>query len=192
MSKTLPSELLGFVRQAADKEVLVGHEDLLDVVGIGHCCRERCRGRGVFYGLGEWAQDAPWHPALGSRRVNVGRPVNQVHVLLVSGQDLDRLTLSDADLVFFECRVAFDDPHGGGDAVTAAVTVLGSGRKMEGGKRTKGRGEETKGKGRSGTERGWGQLRTRLWSSLAGLDHGPDGCNAVAADRHLRRSRGRS
>lgn len=145
MSKTLPSELLGFVRQSADKEVLVGHEDLLDVVGIGHCCRERRSGRGVFYGLGEWAQDASWHPALGSRRVDVGWPVNQVHVLLVSGQDLDGLTLSDADLVFFECRVVFGDPHGGGDAVTAAVAVLGSGRKMEGGKRTKGREGEDQG-----------------------------------------------
>lgn len=63
---------------------------------------------------------------------------------------------------------------------------------MEGGKRTKGREEETKGKGRSGTEGGWGQLRTRLRFSLRGLDHGPDGCNAVAAVRHLRRSRGKS
>lgn len=147
MSKTLPSALLGFVRQAADKEVLVGHEDLLDVVGIGHRGRERRSGRGVFYGLGEWAQDASRHPALGSRRVDVGRPVNQVHVLLVSGQDLDGLTLSDADLVFFERRVVFDDPHGGGDAVTAAVAVLGERQKerWRAGRRTEGGEEETKG-----------------------------------------------
>ena len=158
-------KVLGFgaqpeARQSADKEVLVGHQDLLDVVGIGHCRRERWGGRRVFYGLGERAQDTSRHPALGRRRVAVGRPVNQVHVLLVGGQDLDRLTLSDTDLVFLECRVVLNDPHGGGDTVTATVRILGRSRKIEGGKMTEEEEEETEGKDRSdgGREDGdsWG------------------------------------
>lgn len=139
LSQNSSGRLLGFraqaeARQSADKQVQVGHEDLLDVVGIGHRRRERRSGWRVFYGLGEWAQDPSGDPALGSRRVDVGRPVNQVHVLLVGGQDLDSLTLSDADLIFFQRRVVLDDPHGGGDAVTAAVTVLRRTGKTEGGK----------------------------------------------------------
>lgn len=53
------------------------------------------------------------HPALRSRRVDVGRPVNEVHVLLIGGQNLDGLALTDADLVFFERRIVLSDQHGG-------------------------------------------------------------------------------
>lgn len=64
------------------------------------------------------------HPALRGRRLAVGWPVNKVHVLLIGGQDLDGLSLTDADLVLFERRVVLTDQHGGGDAVTAAFSVL--------------------------------------------------------------------
>lgn len=133
--------------QSADKEVLVGRQDLLDVVGIGHCRRERGGGRRVLDGLGERSQNASRDPALGRRRVHVGRPVHQVHVLLVGGQDLDGLPLSHADLVLLQRRVVLNDPHGGGDAVTAALSVLGRSRKMEDGETTEE--EETEGKDRS-------------------------------------------
>lgn len=98
--------------------------DLLDVVGVGHRRREGGGGSGVFYGLCERAQDVSRHPALRGRRLAVGRPVDQVHVLLIGGQDLDRLSLTDADLVLLERRVVPGDRHGGGDAVAAAVKVL--------------------------------------------------------------------
>lgn len=72
---------------------------------------------------------------------------------------MDRLTLSDTDLVFFERRVVLSDPHGGGDAVTATVSILGRSRKMEGGQMTEE--EETEGKdGSDGGRKGgdsWGQ-----------------------------------
>lgn len=63
---------------------------------------------------------------------------------------MDSLTLSDTDLVFFERRIVLSDPHGGGDAVTATVSILGRSRKMEGGKTTEK--EETEGK--DGSNRG--------------------------------------
>lgn len=66
-----------------------------------------------------------WHPALCSRRLDVGRSVNKVHILLIGGQDLDGLPLTDADLVLFERRVVLSDQHGGGDAVAAAFAVPG-------------------------------------------------------------------
>lgn len=37
---------------------------------------------------------------------------------------MDDLSLTDADLVLFERRVVLSDQHGGGDAITAAFTVL--------------------------------------------------------------------
>lgn len=98
--------------------------DLLDVVGIGHCRWERGSRRRVFNGLCERAQDVSRHPALRCRRLDVGRTKNKVHVLLIGGQDLDDLSLTDADLVLFERRVVLSDQHGGGDAITAAFTVL--------------------------------------------------------------------
>lgn len=52
-------------------------------------------------------------------------------------------------------------------------------------------GGRRKDRGNGGREDG-GQLRTRLWFSLCGLDNGPNGCNTITADQHLRRSRGRS
>lgn len=118
------------------KKCWVGGEgwvgDLLDVVGIGHRYREGGSRRRVFYRLCGWAQDVSRHPALSGRRLAVGWSVNKVHVLLVGGQDLDGLSLTDADLVLLECRVVLSDQHGGGDAITAAVAVL----------RRRGKGEE--------------------------------------------------
>lgn len=110
--------------------------DLLDVVDICHCRREGGSRRRVFYGLCGRAQDASRHPALRGGRLDVGWPVNKVHVLLIGGQDLDGLALTDADLVLFERRVVLSDQHGGGDAVTAAAAYLRR-RGKGGGKRTK-------------------------------------------------------
>lgn len=112
--------------------------DLLDVVGIGHCCREGGRRGRVFYRFCERAQDVAWHPALGGRRLAVRRPKHKVHVLLVGGQDLDDLPLTDADLVLFERRIVLSDRHGGRGSVASAVGVLA--RKEEGGGEEKRRG----------------------------------------------------
>lgn len=62
----------------------------------------------------------------------VGLPVDQMHVLLVGGQDLHRLPLTDADLVLFDRRVVLSDPPGGGDAVApVALSFLRGETKRE-------------------------------------------------------------
>lgn len=111
----------------------MGGRDLLDVVGICHHRRDGGSRRRVSYGLCGRAQDASRHPALCGRRLDVCRPVNEVHVLLIGGQDLDGLALTDADLVLFERRVVLGDQHGGGDAVTAVVVLSRGGKDGEGG-----------------------------------------------------------
>lgn len=133
------------MRLSAGKEVPGGRGDLLDVVGISHRRREAGGGQRVFYGLWERAQDLARHPALGRRRLGVGGPVDQVHVLLIGGQDLDRFALTDADLVLFERRVVLGDPHGGGDAVTAAVAVLRRRKTGQDGEKTQRGGDRRKG-----------------------------------------------
>lgn len=137
--------------------------DLLDVVSISHRHRERQSRRRVFYGLCERAQDMSRHPALSCRWVDVGWPVNQVHVLLIGGEDLDGLTLTDADLVLFERWVVLADPHGGRDTITTTFPVLRRRRGKDNEKRTKRGGEHQEGGNwRKDGERGRGQLNTRL------------------------------
>ena len=67
--------------------------------------------------------------------MDVCRAVDQVHVLLIGCQDLNGLSLDDADLVLLQCTVVLGDHHGGGHAVTThAVRVLlrGNRRRMGG------------------------------------------------------------
>lgn len=134
--------------------------DLLDVVGICHCCWEGTRRGWIFYGFCERAQDVARHPALSGRWLAVGRPENKVHVLLVGGQDLNCLALTDRDLVLLERRVVLSNQHGWGDAVTAAIAVLMR-RENMGEKRT---GEEK-------TKRGWGEQGDR-WKGCRGRGRG--------------------
>lgn len=170
--------------------------DLLDVVGIGHCRRERgSRGR-VFNGLCGRAQDVSRHPALSCGRLDVGRTKNKVHVLLIGGQDLDDLSLTDADLVLFERRVVLSDQHGGGDAITAAFTVL---RRREE-RMEKKRVEDERGQHREEeseekmemTEERMRRIEDKVTVCLCGLDNSPADCDAIIADPDLRRSSRRS
>lgn len=91
------------------------------------------------------------HPALCGGRLDVGRPINKVHVLLIGGQDLDGLSLTDADLVLFERGVVLSDRHGGGDAVAAAFAFLkrrgkGGGKEDRGVDERRKHGEEESGR----------------------------------------------
>lgn len=63
-----------------------------------------------------------WHPALRGRRLAVSWPVNEVHVLLIGGHDLNGLSLTDTDLILFERRVVLSDQHGGSDVVVVLQT----------------------------------------------------------------------
>lgn len=78
----------------------------------------------VYECFTEGAQDVAGQPALSGGGLAVGRPVHQVHVLLVCGQHLHRLPLVDADLVLFQCIVILCHHHCGGDPVTSDSVML--------------------------------------------------------------------
>lgn len=70
------------------------------------------------------------NPAFCCRTVLVGRPVNQEHVLLVAGQDLDHFTLHHTDLILLHCHIVLGHQHGGHTAAATAFT-LSEGRRMK-------------------------------------------------------------
>lgn len=78
------------------------------------------------------AQDKAWNPALGCRALVSGGSEHQKHVLLVTGQNLNDLSLIDVYLILLHCRVLVCHQHGGDVATAAAFTLQGRGRK-EGG-----------------------------------------------------------
>lgn len=131
--------------------------------------------------------------------MDIGWSVNKVHVLLVGGQNLDALSLTDADLVLFERRVVLSDQHGGGDAVTAAFAVL-RGRAKDGEKRGQRRRQEEKKEKKNREEEKMEmteeeRMRTiedKVMVCLCGLDNCPAGCDAITADPDLRRNSGRA
>lgn len=94
-------------------------------MGVGHRCGEGAGGRRVSEGFCDGAQDVSRDPALRGGGLAVGGTVNQVHVLLVRGENLDHLALRHVDLVLLERGVVLSDQHGGRDAVAAAVAVPG-------------------------------------------------------------------
>lgn len=106
---------------------------------------------------------------------------------------MDDLSLTDADLVLFERRVVLSDQHGGGDAITAAFTVLKSREERKKG------GEDKRGKHREGEseekmemteEERMKRIEDKVTVCICGLDNSP--ADAVIADPDLRRSSRRS
>lgn len=73
-------------------------------------------GRGV-------TQHESGDPALGRGALLRGCPEHQEHVLLIAGQDLDHLALSDADLVLLHRHVVLGHQHGGYATAAATFTL---------------------------------------------------------------------
>lgn len=81
----------------------------------------------VYEGFSKRAQDVSRHPTLRRRRLAVGGSVHQVHVLLICGQYLHRLTLRDTDLVLFQCIIVLSHQQWGRRTVTADAIKLPGG-----------------------------------------------------------------
>ncbi|KAF3833684.1 hypothetical protein F7725_024888 [Dissostichus mawsoni] len=75
-------------RVCQDEDFLLGHQDEAGV-----------------------SQHEAGDPALGGGALLRGRPEHQEHVLLVAGQDLDHLALTDADLILLHSHVVLGHQH---------------------------------------------------------------------------------
>lgn len=71
------------------------------------------------------AQDKARNPALSCGALVSGGSEHQKHVLLVTGQNLNDLSLIDVYLILLHCRVLVCHQHGGDVATAAAFTLEG-------------------------------------------------------------------
>lgn len=75
------------------------------------------------------AQDKARNPALGCGALVSGGSEHQKHVLLVTGQNLNDLSLIDVYLILLHCRVLVCHQHGGDVATAATFTLEGKMKK---------------------------------------------------------------